>query len=345
MWVKTIFAYLCIFETILLNTSIFCYATNANKSIGDENREDIAETNEDSKEASLEIPTENFLNNLTACTRRENTLMHEIRTANPSEFPFMVAIMSPQNQFLCSGVVVSNGMILTSARCSQQAIDHVLLNTTNDKNKDSCIALRVKKIEKFPTYDGGEIHKDVALIYTEKYNNTVVSKIKLGNYTDKKSITDFEAFGYGLNVEVGEIKELQYVGLENRESDVGDYITGYLDCIDTKVPTCFKDIGGPAVFGNELIGIVVNGQNVCLKEMTAQFAINNKVVDILPIQTFKVWLEDQIKKNEESTQMTLVTYPAKPIVPDMSLHKMTTSGTKFGVQYYQCLLLCLFLLH
>lgn len=296
-------------------------AEHVKKSV-DDNRDDNGD-NDEARDESMDIAVENETANLT-CTRRQNSQMHEISIAKHKQFPFMAAIMSHQHEYLCSGAVVSNGLILTTAQCIQQPVSYVLLNTTKDKKDDTSVMLHITKSEKFPTYTGGESLKDVGLLYTEKHNNTVASKIRLSNFTSSRSVIDLEAIGFGLNADVGQPRELQYVGLEHRSPyDPSDIIKAYFDCVDTKVLTCYKDTGGPVIFDNELIGIVTRGQEDCTKEMSSTYATNKRMADILPTYTFKAWLDERIKKNEEQEQISLATYPLKPVVRERVIHRMT----------------------
>ncbi|XP_053600979.1 uncharacterized protein LOC128669840 [Plodia interpunctella] len=252
-------------------------------------------------------------NNSTVCTRRANSLMHEVQKANHKQFPFMAAIMSHQNEYLCAGSVVSNGIILTSAECVQKPVSYVLLNTTKAKKDDSAVMLYVKNREKFPSYAGAEHQKDIGIIFTDKHNNTVASKIKLSNLTNLKALSDFEGLGYGLNAEVNQVRDLQYIGVEYRPFDeFPDLLEGFFDCVDTKVPTCFRDFGGPAIFDNELIGIISSGQDQCTNEMSSKYAVSKKLVKVVPTYTFKAWLDEKIKKLEDKQPVALATYPTKP---------------------------------
>ncbi|KAI5642462.1 trypsin domain-containing protein [Phthorimaea operculella] len=283
---------------------------NVKKSI-DDNRDDNGDTNEDAKDESLDIPVENDGVNLT-CARRQNSQMHEIRTATSMQFPFVAAIMSHQDEYLCSGSVISNGMILTTAKCTQQPVSYVLLNASRDKKNEHTTALHIIKTEKFPTFTGRDSLKDVGIVYAEKHNTTVASKIRLSNFTSSRSLVDVEAIGYGLNAEVGQPKEMQYIGVELRSPlESEDVLRAYFDCVETKVPTCFKDTGGAAIFDNELVGIVIHGQDECTKEMSATYAINKKIADILPTFTFKAWLDEKIHKNEEG-DTELIVFPQQP---------------------------------
>lgn len=315
-------------------------AENVKKSV-DDSRDDNGD-NDESNNESLDIPVENETSNLT-CARRQNSQMHEITTAKHKQFPFMAAIMSAQHEFLCSGAVVSNGLILTTAKCTQQPLRYVLLNTTKDKKDDTVVMLRVSKTEQFPTYTGEDSIKDVGLIYTDKHNNSVASKIRVSNYTSSRSVVDMEAIGFGLNSDVGQIRELQYVGVEHRSPyDPSDMLKAYFDCIETKVLTCYKDTGGPVIFDNELIGIVVKGENECTKEMSSTYAVNKKLAEILPSYTFKAWLDERIKKNEEQEQISLATYPLKPVLRETKVHKMTSSATRI-ISYNLFVLLFIFI--
>lgn len=301
---------LTIFILLLCLTNICC-GENVKKSVSDEIRDDIGDTNEDSKD-ELEIPSESESNNVT-CTRRQNSNMHPIQQAAENQFPFMAALMSQLDEYLCSGAVVSNGLILTTASCTSQSISYALLNTLKAKKEKDTIMLHVIKTEKFPTFTGVESLKDVGLVYTEKHNGTVASKIMVSNYTSGRNLVDLEALGYGLNSEVSQTKELQYVGLENRSPlEIGNIVKAYIDCIDTKVVTCFKDSGGPAIFDNELIGIVTKGQDECTREMSSAYAINKRMVTVLPTYSFKAWLDERIKKNEVQAPVFLTYYPSKP---------------------------------
>lgn len=286
---------------------------NVKKSI-DDNRDDTGESNDESKDESLDIPVENEgQNNITCSRRQSNSKVHEITTAQGKQFPFMAALMSHQNEYLCSGSIISNGLILTSAKCTQLPISHALLNATRDKKDDTVALLHVIKTDKFPTYTGTDSLKDVGLVYVEKHNNSIATKIQLSNFTTTRDVTEVEALGFGLNAETGQPKELQYIGMEVRWlPEDGDMFKTYFDCIDTKVLTCFKDTGGPVLYDNEMVGIVVRGQEECSKEISATYSINKRMADVLPMYTFKSWLDEKIKKNEEQEANPLATYPLRP---------------------------------
>ncbi|XP_060810692.1 TNF receptor-associated factor family protein DDB_G0272098 [Amyelois transitella] len=329
-----LFGYICL-----------CASENVKKSI-DDLQDESNEGNDDTKESldimpenenteqinsnsnnsnnynSNENDSNNKNNNSTTCTRRANSQMHEILTANHKQFPFMAAIMSHQNDYLCAGSVVSNGVILTSAECLQKPVNYVLLNTTKAKKEDTAVMLYIKNREKFPSFAGSR-GKDIGIIFTEKHNNSVASKIKLSNMTSLKGLTDFEGLGYGLNTEVNQIKELQYIGVEYRPfEDYPDLLEGYFDCVDTKIPTCFKDFGGPAIFDNELIGVISSGQNQCTSEMSSKYAVSKKLVRVVPTYSFKAWLEEKIAKVEEKQPAALATYPSQPAVNNVTKNTM-----------------------
>lgn len=321
---RSIFPFLLIFCSLIFISVTNCAGENVKKSIED-NRDDVSDANDDTIDQSMDVPAsgESETNNVT-CTRRQNSQMHEIRVAQHKQFPFVVAVMSDHNEFVCSGTVVANGLILTTARCIEQTISYVLLNATKAKKDNTTAVLRVVKTDKFPTYVTTDTDKDVGLIYIPKINASIASKLKLSNYTSTRNVVDVEALGFGLNSDVGTVKELQYIGLENRGYplpmvDSRDLIRGYFDCIDTKVQTCFKDTGGPAIFDNELIGIVVKGQSECVKEISSTYAINKKIAEILPTYTFKAWLDEKILKHEEqdTAVVALATFPSKPSRRDL----------------------------
>ncbi|KOB66198.1 putative serine protease [Operophtera brumata] len=303
----------CVLFCIFVSEGV---ADNVKKSV-DDNRDDNGETNDEAKDESLEVPSENEPNKVT-CSRRINTRLHEIRAATRNQYPFMAAVMSDHDDYICSGSVVSNGLILTTAQCTQQSISYVLLNSTGaKKDEGGALAYHIIKTDRFPTFSTTDTDKDVGLLYTDKFSPAVASKIKISDYRSTRNLVDVEAIGFGLNSEVGTMKELQYIGVENRGFpipmvDSRDLIRGYFDCIDTKVVTCFKDTGGPGVFNQELIGIVVKGQTECIKEMTSAYAVNKKLVEILPTYTFKAWLDEKITKNEEKEPVQLVTFPSMP---------------------------------
>ncbi|XP_050352137.1 trypsin-like [Nymphalis io] len=306
-----------IFVLFLFNFAQICNGAYVKKSVEDNRDDDITDE-------SLEIAGEAEVSNVTSCTRRKNSQMHEINKASENQFPFMVAIMSPRNEYVCAGSLISNGLILTTAQCTEST-SYVLVNTTSDKKNNNTISLHIIKNEKFPTYTGIHSIKDVAVIYTEKHNNTIASKINISNYTSSNTLSGIEALGFGLNVDVGHIRELQYVGVDVRDVS-GDKIKGYIDCIDTKVPTCFRDKGGPLIFNNELIGLITTGQNECTNEIFSTYAINKQLVEALPAFTFKAWLDEKIAKNAEKEEELLETYPMKPITRKASVHVMTSGG-------------------
>lgn len=328
--------FLLIFCVLFCSFVTDCAGDNVKKSV-DDNRDDNGETNDEGKEELLEV-SESDSNNVT-CARRQNSIMHEIRSAQHKQFPFMVAVMSDHDEYVCSGTVISNGLILTTAQCTLQSISYVLLNATKAKKDITTVSLHIVKSEKFPTFTTSDNDKNVGLIYTEKHNNSIAGKVKLSNYTSTRSVVDVEVLGFGLNSDVGQMKELQFIGLENRgypipSIDSRDIIRGYFDCIDTKVLTCFKDTGGPAIFDNELVGIVVKGQNDCIKEMTSAYAINKKVAEVLPTYAFKAWLDEKIKKNEEQEKVALATFPMKP-TRRQPIHKMKSSGNVLLIPLYK----------
>lgn len=334
MKTENVFLHFVVSFVFIFSFITTCAAENVKKSV-DENRDDNGETGDDSKDESMDIPVESEPSNLT-CTRRQNSRMHEILPAGVRQFPFMAAIMSQQSEYLCSGTVVSNGLILTTAQCTQSAVSYVLLNTTTDKNDETTVSLHVIKVDKFPTFTGSESLKDVGVIYTEKHNDSFASKVVLSNYTNPRSIVDVEVLGFGLNADVGQIKHLQYIGMENRSPDeITDVLKLYFDCVETKITTCFKDTGGPVLHEKELVGIVVKGQDECSREMSATYAVNKRMADVLPTYTFKAWLDAKIKKNEEQETVALVAYPApilRSTVPQgHRRHRLTSSGTRLIV--------------
>ncbi|CAH2068381.1 unnamed protein product, partial [Iphiclides podalirius] len=70
--------------------------------------------------------------------------------------------------------------------------------------------------------------------------------------TSSDQLLDVEALGFGLNTDPGQLKELQYAGLERRASLNDNYYSAFIDCVETKILTCFRDIGGPVIYDNQL---------------------------------------------------------------------------------------------
>lgn len=322
---ETVFKYLLLF-TIIQCFICLCTCDNVKKSVND-NRDDNGDTNDESKD-ELEIPAEPeprpTPTNLSSCfARRQGSTVHEIRRVTLKQFPFVAAVLSQQNEYVCSGTVVANGIILTTAHCIDLSIGYVLLNAVSDKKDNNTIEMHITKVEKFPTSS-----KNVGLIYTKNFNASVVNKLDISNYTNTKNLVEFEAIGFGLNANLGQTKELQHVGLEYRATveHKSELILGYIDCIDTKISTCFKDTGGPALLNNELIGIVVEGQNVCTNDISSEFAANKLMATVLPVFTFKGWLEERIKKHK--THVKLSSYPAKPARRSFSERKALKSSSK-----------------
>lgn len=334
-----IYLNLILFGVIAFSSLKYCSADGAKVKKSVEENDDNGETNEESKDESLDIPVESneqqpgvVAPNVT-CTRRANSHMHEIRDAVHKQFPFVVSIMSQGNDHLCTGTVVSNGLILTSAQCTQLPISYVLMNATKAKKDETTVALHVIKIEKFPTFATPGSDKDVGLIYTKKHNNTIAAKIRLSNFTSSTNIVDLEVLGFGLNSELGQPRVLQYVGAENRltpkhPTDFKDELSAYFDCIDTTILTCFKDMGGPSIYADELVGIVTKGDHKCFKEITSSYSINKKLAEILPTYTFRAWLEEKIKKNEENDLVALVTFPNKPVPARRSMSSLADTKNR-----------------
>ncbi|XP_023950464.2 trypsin-like [Bicyclus anynana] len=308
------------------------------------NGENINDDNsDDGKDDSMDIadPPDPPTSNVSLCTRRKNTQMHEIRAASAKQFPFIVAILNARNDYICAGSIVSNGIILTSAQCAESA-KYVLINATKDKKNESTESVHVIRTEHFPTYKGPTSKMDVAVLYTDKLNNTLASKINLSNHTFSRNLNEIEAIGFGLNADVGQVKELQYVGLDARIADE-ELIFGFIDCIDTKVNTCFKDKGGPLIVNNELVGIITNGQDECTSEIMSTYSINKLMVTAMPIYTFKSWLDEKIAKHPQLGVETLQSYPIKPAVRMQKVHltKRNSGAIYKAVPLYYMLMLFL----
>ncbi|XP_034841190.1 trypsin alpha-4-like [Maniola hyperantus] len=313
---------------LFMYTTSSCFGENVKKSVDDGQDDGV---DDEQKEDSMDIASDlsEPSRNVTLCTRRKNTQMHEIRPASFNQFPFMVALMSPRDQYVCAGSLISNGLVLTTAQCTE-SVSYVLMNTTKDKKDNSTVSLHVIKTEKFPSYTGPNSIKNAAIIYTEKHNNTIASKINISNYTSTSGINEVEAIGFGLNADVGKVRELQYVGLDARITR-GDVIEGFIDCIDTKVPTCFKDKGGPLIHDNELIGLITKGQDECTNEIVSTYAINKHMIDALAIYTVKAWLDEKIAKHVEPGDEPLEGFPKKPAVRVGVVHRMTSAGDDIKV--------------
>ncbi|XP_045760381.1 mast cell protease 3-like [Maniola jurtina] len=325
---------------LFMYTTSSCFGENVKKSVDEVHDDGIDDEPKDESQESMGIASDlSEPTNVTLCTRRKNSKMHEIRPASANQFPFMVALMSPRNQYVCAGTLISNGLVLTTAQCTA-SVSYALINTTKDRKDDSAVSLHVIKSEKFPTYSGPNSVKNVAIIYTEKHNSTIASKINLSNYTSSSRLNDVEAIGFGLNADVGQVKELQYVGLDARDNKE-NAIVGFIDCIDTKVPTCFKDKGGPLVVDNELVGLITNGQDECTNEIVSTYAINKRMVNALPIYTVKAWLDQKITKAVEPGDEPLETFPKKPAARVGVVHRMTSGGDNIEVMplYYLPMLL------
>ncbi|XP_026319401.1 uncharacterized protein LOC113229922 [Hyposmocoma kahamanoa] len=281
----------------------------------DEGRDDIVDINDEPEDEEIDLPTKDDNSN-PSCVKMRSNQLHEIRTATYTQFPFMAAVISHQDEYLCSGVVVSKGLILTTSTCANSYRKYVLLNATSDKFDDTTVKLQINRTEMFPCFIGFRSQLDIGLIYTEYYNGTICSNIRISNCTYKTvyDIKGLEAVGYGLNADTGKPKVLQYIGMELKQP-VEDLegLTGYFDCMDTKVPTCFRDTGGPVILDNELVGIVNKGQEECTKQMFSNDTYSKRIADIVPSYTFKAWLEEKIKYHEEVwTNKSLATFSVKP---------------------------------
>lgn len=281
----------------------------------DDSKDDVSEILDDAEDEDLDMPIRDD-NTRLRCDKEQTKYVHEVRAATYKQFPFMAVVMSPNDEYVCSGVVVSSGLILTTGTCAWAYTKYVLLNAARDKFDDTTIKLQINRTESFPMYIGFRRQLDIGLIYTEYHNNTICSKIRISNCTYKTvyNIKGLEAVGYGLNTDTGNPKVMQYVGVELRQpvEDL-ESLTAYIGCVDTTDPICFKDTGSAVLLDNELLGIVYNGLANCSKEMVSKNTVNKTMADIVPSYTFKAWLEEKIKNNEEVwPNNSLPTYPDKP---------------------------------
>lgn len=330
------FIFVIIF-VILFNFTNLCSSENVKKSL-DDNRDDNDSGDEGIVE-SLEIQADSSetIASTNCSARRDNGLVHETRQAQVKQFPFMAALFSQQNEYVCAGAIIANGLILTAAHCLSPSPSYVMINAIKDRKDNSSVTLHITKTEKFPTYQGGEGDKDVGLVYTEKHNASVGSMISLSNYTDVQNIIEFIALGYGLNTETNQLKELQYVGLENRRPpmNAGDLVHGIIDCVEIKVLTCFRDTGGPAIFDDQLIGVVFKGQSTCTQEMSSKYAVNKHMVTVIPTYTFKNWVDEKIKMVNQDSGPVIPIFPLKPVAADLkALNTRRSSADKNSIQIY-----------
>ncbi|XP_041973893.1 trypsin-like [Aricia agestis] len=222
--------------------------------------------------------------------------VHEVRKAVIGQFPYVVALISPEDEYVCAGSIVADRLILTTAECADTA-KYVLINTTSAKRGKTSvnnILLNITQKEKFPTND-----KNVALLYVEKSNSSFqLSKILVSNFTRPEEVKSAKAIGFGLNTETGQTKKLQYVGLYVRNA--GDTSNAFIKCIYTTVPSCFKDKGGPVIYNDELVGVVTEGARECALEITSHYDIDKHMLNFINAYVFKAWLDDKINKKNET---------------------------------------------
>ncbi|XP_063393280.1 trypsin-like [Cydia fagiglandana] len=337
-----------VFTIFFIGLVCISYAENVKKSV-DNLRADVNDDigdNDEAKDIAMDIPEmepENKTRINLCSARRQNNNMHPILNATAKQFPFVAACLSLSDTHICSGTVIANGMILTTASCIQKQINAVLLNTIIAKrNAPGAERISVIKTEKFPSYTGEESLNDVGIVYTHKFNSSIASKVKLSNYTTAQNLVDVELFGFGLNEPSSATEQLQYVGVENRfMGSPGNKLNVFIDCIETKEPTCFTDYGGPAIFGNELVGVIVKGSPNCIQEISPNYAINKEMGTILPTFSFKAWVDEKIKNEEERNVISIPTFPQK-LVGIEELKTKQSSAFNPVACVYTIFLLCMF---
>lgn len=326
---------------LILSLLNICKSDNVKKSVTEPD-EYITESNEDKNESSESSAEVNQIS-LKHCSRRQNSRVHEIRDAVIGEFPFMAAIFSRQDEYLCSGTVVTNGLIVTAARCIDRSPAYVMLNTIRDRKDNVTAVLHITDTEKFSTHTD---ETEVGLLHTEKLNSSITTRLKLSTITENQENSEFEAFGYGLNADSLKEKRLQYVGLETRLLQESPLVKGFIDCVEIKVPTCFRDFGGPALVNDEMYGIVVKGETECTKEISKEFSVSKLVATVLPVYTFKNWLDDRISKYEivENSRRYLKFYPEKPLAQNMdATPKPKASAGIMSICNYSIIITSLFI--
>ncbi|XP_063545794.1 uncharacterized protein LOC134753784 [Cydia strobilella] len=338
-----------VFTIFFLGLVCISYAENVKKSV-DNLRADVNDDigdNDEAKDVAMEIPEiepENKTRINLCSARRQSNNMHPIQNATAKQFPFMAACLSLSDVHICSGTVIANGLILTTASCIQKQINAVLVNTISSRRTaQGAIRISVIKTEKFPSYNGEESLNDVGIVYTHKFNSSVASKIKLSNYTSAQNLVDMEIFGFGLNEQSGFAEQLQYAGVEHRFSgNPGNKLNVFIDCIETKQPTCFTDYGGPAIFGNELVGVIIKGSDHCIQEISPNYAINKEMATVLPTYSFKAWIDEKIREEEEKNIVSIPTFPQKLVGIEESKTKKVSSAFNSVACVYTIFLLCMF---
>lgn len=199
--------------------------------------------------------------------------------AEPGEFPFQVALVTPGGFQFCGGTFISGRWVLTAAHCVDGGIDPAtvkVLAGAHDKTQDGEV-LDVVRVLVHPAYTPSAISSDIALL--ELAGNYMHSRIELLT-PDRIEMSApgiiGTVVGWGLTSDGGlssaVLKKLKAEIISNDEcrTHLDDNIQDVTICAGkqgSSESTCNGDSGGPLMvpFRSRWIqvGIVSFGTNVC----------------------------------------------------------------------------------
>jgi PKD repeat protein len=199
--------------------------------------------------------------------------------AQPGEFPFQVALVTPGGFQFCGGTFISRNWVLTAAHCVDGGTDPAtvkVLAGAHDKTADGEV-LDVARILVHPAYTPSAISSDIALLeLTDGYMYSRIELLTPDRIEMSAPGIIGTVIGWGLTSDGGlssaVLKKLEAEIISNDEcrTHLDTNILDVTICagkLGSNESTCNGDSGGPLMvpFRNRWIqvGVVSFGTNVC----------------------------------------------------------------------------------
>ncbi|CAB3244839.1 unnamed protein product [Arctia plantaginis] len=234
--------------------------------------------------------SEDIDNNMRNKKKESRRIFRGIKTSIFS-YPFVVSIHI-LNEFMCAGSIISRDLVVTAASCLQIHYNNrffrenpktTYVRVGSDWTTRRGELIPVLEIFFHPQYDPKTLHHNIAVIrllrnlHFQSHKKTKIRRILLdrGEGNLATNTDGIKILGWGskmANQIVNEFQKLDYAVLdlyhvdECREIYSRGYVTENNFCagfLTKGSGACNRDIGGPAIVNNLLVGIVSFGPPVC----------------------------------------------------------------------------------
>ena len=214
--------------------------------------------------------------NLKAFNTNIKTIIDGHDCSNTASPVVKLSLFDDENtEFTCSGVIVSDSFVLTSAHCFYDSSITGAVLISNDIYGIKNLFIHPKASDKVPY--------DVALIELDK--KTTISPIPISSHVIPEIRDSIEILGYGKssitdnqNKTIGILRSGNMMISSVSFEDFAAIYDG------SNENTCIGDSGGPAIKSGYLIGITTSGENLdCSTNDRSSFVSVQSIKDFLQL--------------------------------------------------------------